>query len=66
MGPSFVGRDKEAIIEHKLAKKYDPFNPLHTAWLGGLYYCEGQYDEAVKVALESFEIQKDYPLVISY
>jgi TolB-like protein/Flp pilus assembly protein TadD len=56
------GRDEEAITEHKLAKKYDPFNPLHTAWLGGLYYCEGQYDEAVKVALESFEIQKDYPV----
>jgi TolB-like protein/Flp pilus assembly protein TadD len=56
------GRDTEAITEHKLAKKYDPFNPLHTAWLGGLYYCDGQYDEAVKVALESFEIQKDYPI----
>ena len=61
-GLHLLGRDKEAIIEHKLAKKYDPFNPLHTAWLGGLYYCEGQYDEAVKVALESFEIQKDYPV----
>jgi tetratricopeptide (TPR) repeat protein len=55
-------RDEEAITEHKLAKKYDPFNPLHTAWLGGLYFCKGQYDEAVKVALESFEIQKDYPV----
>jgi TolB-like protein/Flp pilus assembly protein TadD len=56
------GRMEEAIAEHKLAKKYDPFNPLHTAWLGGLYYSAGRYDEAVKAALESFEIQKDYPV----
>jgi len=54
------GRMDEAIIEHKLAQKYDPFNPLHTAWLGTLYYCNDQFEEAVEVALESFKIQKDY------
>jgi TolB-like protein/Flp pilus assembly protein TadD len=57
-----LGRDDEAIVEHKLAKKYDPFNPMNTAWLGGLYFCKGQYEDAVRVALESFEIQKDYPI----
>jgi len=56
------GRMEEAIEEHKLAKKYDPFNPLHTSWLGELYRSEGRYDDAVKVALESLEIQKDYPV----
>jgi TolB-like protein/Tfp pilus assembly protein PilF len=55
------GRMEEAIEEHKLAKKYDPFNPMHTAWLGGLYYNDGQYELAIKFALESFEIQEDYP-----
>jgi len=55
------GRTEEAIREHKLAQKYDPFNPLHTAWLGALYYDNGQNEEAVDVALESLEIQKDYP-----
>jgi len=56
------GRMDEAINEHKLAKKYDPFNPLHTAWLGGLYYNDGQYEKALESAYESFEIQKDYPV----
>ena len=53
---------EEAIAEHKLAQKYDPFNPLHTAWLGGLYYYDGRNEEAIQEALKSLEIQKDYPL----
>jgi len=56
------GRMDEAIHEHKLAKKYDPFNPLHTAWLGALYFYNGQYEKALETAYESFEIQKDYPI----
>lgn len=54
------GRPEEAIAEHKLAQKYDPFNPLHTAWLGQLYIFGGRYEEAVQEALKSLEIQKDY------
>jgi tetratricopeptide (TPR) repeat protein len=56
------GRMEEAIAEHKLAQKYDPFNPLHTAWLGGLYYYDGRNEEAIQEALKSLEIQKDYPI----
>jgi len=56
------GRMDEAIAQHKLAQKYDPYNPLHTAWLGGLYIYAGRYEEAVSEALKSLEIQKDYPL----
>ena len=56
------GRMEEAISEHKLAQKYDPYNPLHTAWLGGLYVYANRYEEAIKEALKSLEIQKDYPL----
>jgi TolB-like protein/Tfp pilus assembly protein PilF len=59
-----MGRMEEAIVEHKLAQKYDPFNPQHTAWLAGLYCYDRQYEEAIRVANEAFEIQKDY--VISY
>ena len=33
---------------------------VHAAWHGTLYYCNDQFEEAVDVALESFEIQKDY------
>ena len=54
------GRMEEAIYEHKLAQKYDPFNPLHTAWLGLLYCYDGQFEEAERVTRESFEIQEDY------
>ena len=53
-------RMEEAIVEHKLAQKYDPFNPLHTAWLGGLYCYDGRYEDAIREALKSLEIQKDY------
>ena len=54
------GDTEGAIREHNLARKYDPFNPLHTAYLGILYYANGQFDKAIEIALESFEIQKDY------
>jgi tetratricopeptide (TPR) repeat protein len=56
------GRMEEAISEHKLAQKYDPYNPLHTAWLGGLYVFSGRYEEGAMEALRSLEIQKDYPV----
>jgi tetratricopeptide (TPR) repeat protein len=56
------GRMEEAIVEHKLAQKYDPFNPLHTAWLGGLYCSDGRYEDAILEALKSLEIQRDYPV----
>jgi TolB-like protein/Flp pilus assembly protein TadD len=58
------GRMEEAIVEHILAQKYDPFNPLHTAWLGALYCYDGQYEKAISTALESLEIQEDY--VVGY
>ncbi len=54
------GHLDEAILEHKLAQKYDPFNPLHTAWLGTLYYYNGQHEEAIEAALESLDMQEDY------
>jgi tetratricopeptide (TPR) repeat protein len=55
-------RMDEAIAEHKLAQKYDPYNPLHTAWLGGLYNYDGRYEEAIREAFKSLEIKKDYPI----
>lgn len=56
------GRMEKAIAEHKLARKYDPFNPLHTAYLGGLYNYDGQHEKALECALESFELQEDYAI----
>jgi len=54
------GETEQAIKEHNLARKYDPFNPLHTAYLGILYYSNGQFDKAIETTLESFELAKDY------
>lgn len=56
------GRLDEAIEEHKLAQKLDPFQPLHSAWLGMLLAESGRYDEALAEAHRSLEIVKDYPL----
>jgi len=54
------GRLDEAIVEHKLAQKYDPFNPLHTSWLGTLYSAKGLHEEAIAAALESLEMREEY------
>lgn len=59
-GLYLFGRMDEAIAEHKLAQRFDPFNPQHTAYLGSLYCYAGRYQEAIKEANKSFELQKDY------
>jgi len=58
------GRMEEAIHEHILAQKYDPFNPLHTSWLAALYSYDGQNEKAITTAEEGLKIQEDY--VVSY
>jgi len=66
-----LGRMEEAIEEHKLAIKYDPFRPVNTAWLAGLYCYDEQYEKAIETVHESFEILEDnliglYILGLSY
>lgn len=58
---ALFGRMEEAIREHKRAKELDPFFPLHTAWLGGLYLMDGDADAAIEEALASLEIVPDFP-----
>ncbi|TFH26048.1 MAG: tetratricopeptide repeat protein [Bacteroidia bacterium] len=55
------GDTEGALREHNLARKYDPFNALNTAYMGVLYYSDGQMEKAIEIALESFEIEEDYP-----
>ncbi len=55
------GRNEEAVIEHELAWKCDPFNPGITAFLGALYSYLGRYEDAIKHAYKSFDIIKDFP-----
>jgi len=57
-----LGRMEEAIVEHELAQKYDPFNPHITAFFGLLYCYAGRYEDAIREAEKSFIIVKDYPL----
>jgi len=63
-GLYWKGNMEAAIAEHKLAQKCDPFDPAQTAWLGGLYFYEGKYDDAIRECKKAFEIQKDF--VVSY
>lgn len=53
-------RMDDAIVEHKLAQKYDPLNPGHTAYLGALYFYAGRYEDAIEEANKSLEMQKDF------
>ena len=57
-----LGRLDEAIVEHKRARELDPLNPLHTAWLGGLYWIGGRYDDAIDEARKSLELDPDYDI----
>jgi len=56
-----LGRNEEAIVEHELAQKCDPFNPMITAFTGALYGYVGRYEDAIQEAQKSFDIQKDCP-----
>jgi len=54
-------RKDEAIVEHELAQKHDPFNPLIVGHTGILYALVGRYEDAFLQANKSFELQKDCP-----
>jgi tetratricopeptide (TPR) repeat protein len=43
-------RRDEAIEEHTRAQELDPLTPLHTAWLGALYYGKGRTDQGMAEA----------------
>jgi TolB-like protein/Flp pilus assembly protein TadD len=56
------GNMEKAIEAHILSKRYDPFHPSCTSWLGGLYCYDGQYEKAIETAKEGIEIQRDHPV----
>jgi len=55
------GRHDEALVEHELAWKCDPFNPMLTAFFGALSSYLGRYEDAIRLANESFDTLKDCP-----
>jgi TolB-like protein len=54
------GRMEEAIAEHKLAQKYDPFRAGNTAWLGGLYLYAERYEDGIEECMNAIELNKDF------
>jgi len=58
----FLHGRKGAVEDHIRAQRLDPFNPLHTAWLGELYRSEGRFDEAIAEALKSIEMAPQFPI----
>jgi len=49
-------RMDEALVAHKRAQELDPLTPLHTAWLGGLYWIWGRYEEALEEVNKALEM----------
>jgi TolB-like protein/Flp pilus assembly protein TadD len=59
---ALFGRMDEAISDHEQARRLDPLNPLHIAWLAELYRWEGRLEEARAEALRSIEISPEFPV----
>ena len=59
---ALFGHMNEAIKEHKRAQELDPFTPLHTAWLGGLYNMVGDYENGIIEAEKAMAMQDRYAL----
>lgn len=55
------GRMEDAIADHKAAQRVDPFNPLHTSWLGELYHIDGRPDLAIAEARKAIEMAPRFP-----
>jgi len=45
----------EGIVHHTEAQRFDPLTPIHTSWLGALYYMKGDYQRGIDEALTSLE-----------
>ena len=59
-----IDRMDEAIVEHKRAQELDPLTPVHTAWLGGLYWIEGNYEEAIAEIQKVFKLNPENRLAL--
>ena len=55
------GRMEEAIADHRAAQRVDPFNPLHTSWLGELYRMDGRPDLAIAEARKAIDMAPLFP-----
>lgn len=56
------GKNKEALVEHEMARKCDPFDPDITAQLALMYIYSGQYEKGLEEALKSLVIMPDFQM----
>jgi tetratricopeptide (TPR) repeat protein len=56
-----LNRYEEAVVEHELAKKLDPFTPFQSALLGWCYLYGGEIEKAKEEAQRTLELYPDEP-----
>ena len=56
-----LNRYEEAVVEHELAKKLDPFTPFQSALLGWCYLYGGEIEKAKDEARRTLELHPDEP-----
>jgi len=56
---ALLGRMEEAIHEHERAMEIGPTVAAYTAWLGGLYWLEGDNERAIEYCRRSLKIRAD-------
>ncbi len=55
------GRNKEALFEHELAWKCDPFNPVIATFHGAMLSYLGRHEDAISQVHKAFDMVKDFP-----
>src|SRR5688572_5714061 len=58
------GSEDEAIAALKRGVALDPLSPLFTAWLAGMYWEFGRFDDAIREANKAMELQADFPVAL--
>jgi len=57
---SAMGRQEEAVAQMKRALETDPLSLIVNANLGGVYYFERRYDQAIEQCRKTLEIESDF------
>ena len=61
---AIFGTEANAIAEMKRGNELSPLSPLYTAWLGGLYWEFGRFDEAIAEAKNALDLEADFPVAL--
>ena len=61
---SIFGTEDSAIATMKRGVALDPLSPLYSAWLAGMYWEFGRFDDAIREANKAMELQADFPVAL--